>query len=146
MANVHDVAAYILAKSGPTTVMKLHKLVYYSQAWHLAWEEVPLFAERIEAWANGPVVPALYYVHKGRFEVEGWPKGDSGSLTDNERESVDSVLDTYAKFAPWELSQLTHQEPPWNVARAGLRPGERGDKEIEPELMRNYYAGLIGTD
>jgi uncharacterized phage-associated protein len=46
MANVHDVAAYILEKVGePISTMKLQKLVYYSQAWHLAWDEEPLFFE-----------------------------------------------------------------------------------------------------
>lgn len=43
MANVLDVAAYVLAKRGPMTAMKLQKLVYYSQAWHLVWDEEPLF-------------------------------------------------------------------------------------------------------
>ncbi len=60
MAQVADVAAYILEKCGPMTAMKLQKLVYYSQAWHLVWTEKPLFDNRIEAWANGPVVWELY--------------------------------------------------------------------------------------
>lgn len=42
MAGAIDVAAYILAQRGPMTAMKLQKLVYYSQAWHLVWEEEPL--------------------------------------------------------------------------------------------------------
>src|SRR5258708_570857 len=63
MATVHDVAAYILGKCGPMTAMKLQKLVYYSQAWGLVWDERPLFAEQIEAWANGPVVRDLYDKH-----------------------------------------------------------------------------------
>ncbi len=50
MANVHDVSAYILKHWGPMTAMKLQKLVYYSQAWGLVWDEEPLFPERIEAW------------------------------------------------------------------------------------------------
>ncbi|WP_307850044.1 MULTISPECIES: type II toxin-antitoxin system antitoxin SocA domain-containing protein [unclassified Saccharopolyspora] len=41
------------------TAMKLQKLVYYSQAWHLVWDERPLFDEPVQAWANGPVVPDL---------------------------------------------------------------------------------------
>ena len=32
--------------------MKLQKLVYYSQAWSLIWDEKPLFEEEIEAWAK----------------------------------------------------------------------------------------------
>lgn len=49
MATVHDVAAYILAKHGPMTAMKLEKLVYYSQAWSLVWDDKPLFRSKIEA-------------------------------------------------------------------------------------------------
>ena len=42
------------------TAMKLQKLVSYAQACSLVWDDKPLFAERIEAWANGPVAPALH--------------------------------------------------------------------------------------
>ena len=69
MANVKDVAAYILEKLGEITAMKLQKLAYYSQAWSLVWDEKLLFPERIEAWANGPVVPDLYEAHKGVFKL-----------------------------------------------------------------------------
>ena len=43
MATVHDVAAFILERLGSMTAMKLQKLCYYSHAWHLVWEERPLF-------------------------------------------------------------------------------------------------------
>jgi len=59
MANVRDVAQYILGKVGQTSTWKLQKLVYYSQAWHSVWEDEPLFDAGIEAWANGPVCPEL---------------------------------------------------------------------------------------
>jgi uncharacterized phage-associated protein len=58
MVSVDDVAAYILEQRGPMSAMKLQKLVYYSQAWSLVWEDRPLFREEIQAWASGPVVPA----------------------------------------------------------------------------------------
>lgn len=73
MASAHDVAAYILKRMGQMTAMKLQKLVYYSQAWSLVWDEAPLFNERIEAWANGPVVRELYEAHRGQFQVSEWP-------------------------------------------------------------------------
>ena len=60
MADVFDVAKYILEKQGSMTTMKLQKLVYYSQAWSIVWDEKPIFAERIEAWASGPVVRELW--------------------------------------------------------------------------------------
>lgn len=52
------------------TVMKLQKLVYDCQAWHLAWEGRALFPEAIRAWASGPVRPALYELYQGHFEIE----------------------------------------------------------------------------
>ncbi len=75
------VARYILRERGrrgqtpsgrTLSTVKLQKLVYYSQAWHLVWEDRPLFPERIEAWANGPVVPDLYREHRGDFELTSW--------------------------------------------------------------------------
>ncbi|BAS11810.1 conserved hypothetical protein [Arthrobacter sp. Hiyo8] len=73
---VFDVAEYILAKHAvehpenpQMTTMKLQKLVYYCQAWHLAWDGWAMFPEEIQAWASGPVCPALYEVHRGIFAV-----------------------------------------------------------------------------
>jgi uncharacterized phage-associated protein len=139
-----DVAAYILEKRGAMTAIKLQKLVYYCQAWHLAWEEVPLFSQRIEAWANGPVVPALYFYHRGKFEVKKWP-GNPAGLSDNQRESIDAVLESYGDLAPWQLTAMTHQELPWIEAREGLASGARGKSVISQETMRDYYAERIGS-
>lgn len=142
MATVHDVAAYILEKTGPVTAMKLQKLVYYSQAWSLVWDEAALFPERIEAWAHGPVAPDLYEHHKGMFEVARWDLGDSAALTVDERDTIDRVLDFYGdKSAQW-LSDLTHREDPWREARRGLPNLERGNNEIAHDSMFEYYHGL----
>ena len=145
MAQAVDVARHILAVQGPMTAWKLQKLVYYSQAWHLVWEDAPLFNERIEAWANGPVAPALYRVHQGQFEIDELPSGDPGALTEGERESITVVLRDYGgRSAQW-LSELTHMEDPWRLARAraGAGPGERCSEEILQEDMALYYGGLL---
>lgn len=145
MASVHDVAAYILKKYGrPMTTWKLQKLTYYAQAWSLVWDECPLFEERIEAWANGPVVPALYQQHRGCFQVGQWSEGDASRLTKSERETVDGVLKFYGEKTSQWLSDLTHAEKPWQKARGSLAPGERGSQEISLESMLEYYSGLSG--
>lgn len=142
MTTVHDVAAYILRKQGRMTAMKLQKLVYYCQAWSLVWDEKPLFSAKIQAWANGPVVPELYRVHAGQFDMDVWPQGDPGALTQEQRETVDAVLAFYGdKSAQW-LSDLTHAEAPWRKARSGLAEGERGDEEITPAVMHEYFSTL----
>src|ERR1700733_8590182 len=91
MATVFDVAAYILAKRGGMTAWKLQKLVYYSQAGSLVWDERPLFAERIEAWANGPVCPDLYAAHRGAFIVTEIDRGDPSRLIVDATETIDAV-------------------------------------------------------
>src|SRR5271169_3358892 len=85
IVSAHDIAAYILEKNGSMTAMKLEKLVYYAQAWSIVWNESPLFRERIEAWAAGPVVPALYYRHRGDYLVQNWPVGSVASLDVKQR-------------------------------------------------------------
>ncbi len=142
MASVHDLAKYILKKQGTMTTWKLQKLVYYSQAWSLVWDDRPLFQARIEAWANGPVVPVLYRIHRGDYLVSDWPKGNPKALSKPEKETVDAVLDFYGdKTSPW-LSELTHQELPWKEARNGLPPGARGKEEITHAAMAEYYVSL----
>lgn len=140
MATAHDVAAYILRNHGEMTAMKLQKLVYYSQAWSLVWDEEPLFKERIEAWVNGPVLPSLYQHHRGMFKVADWPQGDPNTLTPKQQETVDSVLKFYGEKSSQWLSDLTHQEAPWLQARKGLEPGDPGRREISHAAMAEYYS------
>jgi uncharacterized phage-associated protein len=146
VATAHDVAAYILAIRGPMSAMKLQKLLYYSQAWHLVWDEQPLFPEQIEAWASGPVVAELYPLHQGQFLISEWPAGDPDRLNAAERESVDVVLDSYGDLDGRRLSHLLHAEAPWSEARAGLHPTDRSDRVITPAAMYEYYGSLDAAE
>ena len=142
MANAHDVAAYILQKQSPMTAMKLQKLVYYSQAWSLVWDERPLFSETIEAWANGPVVPALYREHRGQFTVASWPTGNPSALSLDEQDTVNAVCKFYGQYTAQALSDLTHREKPWRDARRGLSSDERGEHEITHAALAEFYSSL----
>ncbi len=140
---VIDVAEYILGKLGQMPAMKLQKLVYYSQAWHAVWSDSPLFNERIEAWANGPVVPHLYASHRQQFILTpGQFHGDASSLSTDEADSVNKVLSHYGERTSQWLSDLTHMEAPWQDARKGLAPGERSDNQIELGAIVEYYGSL----
>ncbi len=147
MVTVLDVAKYILQKLGPMTAMKLQKLVYYSQAWSLVWDEKPLFDEPIEAWANGPVVRRLYDAHKGQFMVERslfCRTGSTSKLATSEKKTIDAVLNFYGKKNAQWLIDLSHMEDPWIETRkqAGLKDGERGQTVISHASMHEYYSGL----
>lgn len=71
ISTARDVAGLILARLGPMDAWKLQKLTYYAQAWSLAWDGRPLFADRVEAWANGPVTRSLCGYHRKQWTVSG---------------------------------------------------------------------------
>ena len=146
MATVFDVAKYIVDRCGEIDTWKLQKLVYYCQAWSLVWDEKPLFNSRIEAWANGPVCPDLFALHKGMFAVGPqtpiWDGANPDTLTESERETIDAVLRDYGSMPGYELRELTHLEDPWKLARTGVQDMDNCSNEITRDSMRLYYGAL----
>lgn len=146
MANVFNVARYILEKCGSMSTWKLQKLCYYSQAWSLAWTGEPLFAEDFEAWSNGPVCPELFRVHKGLFEVSlsdiSAEHENKPRLTDDQRDTIDRVLQEYGTWQPYELREQTHEEAPWKNVRGNLPIGARSNAVIEKSAIGEYYGSL----
>lgn len=147
MATVFDVAAFILNNTGAMPAMKLHKLLYYCQAWSLVWDEEPLFNEPIEAWASGAVVRELYDAHQGLFKIskDDLSKGDPTVFTPTQRETIEEVLTSYGKKSTQWLSDLIHNEDPWSLARKGLQPNERGNKVISLASMAEYYSAAASS-
>ena len=143
---VFDIAAYILERMEIMTTMKLQKLVYYSQAWSLVWDEKPLFEEDIEAWANGPVVRKLFDCHRGMYEISSMPLGNSDLLDQEQRDTVDAILEYYGHRSAQWLIELTHIEDPWVQARKGLPKLERGNRVISLDAMADYYSSLLVED
>lgn len=144
MANVFDVAKYILEKQGPLSTWKLQKLCYYSQAWSLAWTEQPLFPEDFEAWSNGPVCPALFHAHQGKFVVgaEDLSRGESSVLNADQRDTIDRVLAYYGDWEPFALREQSHAEAPWKTARGNLPDGIPSQNPISKESIGEYYGAL----
>lgn len=140
--SVNHVAEYILSKQHPISAIKLQKLVYYSQAWSLVWDEQPLFEERIEAWAMGPVVPDLYHMHGGKYMVDT-VGGNPSLLNKEQKKTVDAVYKVYGSRPAYWLIELSHQEEPWLKARNGLPAGVNSNAEIKLADMAAYYSGLV---
>ncbi|MCX4030939.1 Panacea domain-containing protein [Aeromonas caviae] len=144
MATIFDVAKYITESMGEISAMKLQKLMYYSQAWNLVWEEEPLFTNDFQAWANGPVLPSLYARHRGQFKVDAtlFADGDSNVLTAEQRANIDKVLGFYGEQTAQWLSNLTHQENPWLHARGELPAGASSEAIIPQADIHEYYSSL----
>ena len=61
------------------------------------------------------------------------------SLSSEDAEFIDFILENYLKYSGAELERLSHNEMPWIETRGDLNVNERCDKVITPELMIEYY-------
>lgn len=136
MASVFDVAAFIQQNLGWLSVYKLQKLVYYAQAWSLAWDRRPLFPQVIKAWSNGPVSPELWHENKRGL------CGNAAALQPDEVATITAVVDFYGQLSPHDLIELSHREAPWRAARVGIAKGNKGTQPISHESMRHYYESM----
>ena len=126
------------------TPLKLQKLTYYCQAWSLAWRGRPIFEDDFQAWANGPVAPALYIRHRGQYAIDSDFLRDSSefAFNDEDNRTIGIVLAFYGNKTPQFLSELTHMEQPWKQARGNTPLGEPSTATISKESMQEYYTGI----
>lgn len=152
MATINDVCDYIIIKLEAAgdfpSVLKLQKLLYYVQAWHLAINKEPLFQGKFQAWIHGPVNREIYDRFSGSKMMYSSVSnsdcnGGQDRLTEDERIAVDDVLDVYAKYSGSQLEEMTHKEDPWLNARGGVSPSQRCETEISEDDMRTYYGSRI---
>jgi len=109
----------------------------------LVWDDLPIFEEDFQAWANGPVCPDLYRLHSGQFIVSvGSITGELTNILQKHQDTIRSVLKFYGNKSAQVLSDLTHSESPWLDARGDLPPGTRGDSLITKAAIAEYYSSL----
>lgn len=140
MANIFDVARYILEQNDRMSPMKLQKLCYYSQAWSIVWENEPLFDEQFYAWPTGPLCMELFDQTQGKYSVVASDEpGDSLNLTDRQKSTIDKVLHHYGDRDAFWLSYHTRMENPWIHARKSTADETNNDVVITKESMAEYY-------
>jgi uncharacterized phage-associated protein len=147
MPTIYDVANYFrnCVERGAGSVithLKLQKLCYYAQAWHLVFEDRPLFNAEFQAWTHGPVCPELYQEYR-EYGYNPIPAADDFDpteiFTQEQLELLDEIWDTYGRYDGKYLEDLTHEELPWIEARAGIPEGMRCNNGISEETMKRYY-------
>ena len=151
MHTSNQISDWVLSKTntdaGDTiSPLKLQKLLYYCQAWHLTIIGKELFSEDIEAWAHGPVVPSQYarFAHISRTDridisqLELSP----AKLSDKALHLLNEVINIYGEHSASYLEALTHQETPWIQARKGVKSWERSTEVISHKSMVKYYSQL----
>ncbi len=140
MVSIFEVAGYVLNNREQTTAWQLQKLCYYSKAWSLALNNEPLFPEHFGAWKNGPVCRPLYKKHEGmRIVPKRTFEYKDNSLRDEDKAIIKSVLCKYGGKSGEELSEMTHHEMPWMIARKGIPEGQNSNRNVNETIMRDYY-------
>lgn len=135
MLTASDVAAEIIRKhpalSGRTQLLKI---LYYAQAWSLAWTGRPLFVDTIEAWDMGPVVRNVWAQSKSNNKVSytATPSGDEAAI-------IEAVTNFYGKFSGKTLINMTHEDEPW-VKAYNSAPATFGIKKIDLGDIRKFFA------
>jgi uncharacterized phage-associated protein len=138
---------------------KLQKILYYIQAWHLAYfDNETIFDELPEAWVNGPVYRTIYNSlkiykandrltisdnHKDNLSDLYKEKKDKLDLNEEQWEFLSSILNHYGLMSHEKLIFLTHKENPWNEARKNLGAFEYSDQKISLESMYKYYKKVL---
>lgn len=121
MAKVMVVAEYILHKSkesSPTAVtpLKLQKLLYFAQGFHLALNNgTPLFEEDLINKPHGSKCQLVYDVYK-EYEYRTIPRvpySVASLLTDSEIMAIEKAWNIYGNMDGKFLEELIHQEDPW---------------------------------
>lgn len=116
--------------------LKLQKLLYYMQGFHIAVFDAKLFENDIEAWQYGPVVRDMYFHFKefGKSSITLTDDATIAEMTDEEEELFNEVLAEYSQFSAIKLMNMTHDELPWektfNEAPQGV---------ITYQLMSDFF-------
>lgn len=145
--SVIDTAQYAMELlPADSTFMKLQKIVYYAQAECLVSYGHPLFKEKIEAWAAGPVVRELFDKHRGFKVIQGHSVGNSQNLSLQQKICVNRAVQKYGRMDGDTLSHLTHIEDPWKLTRGKLPEHAKCNHEISLKRIQDYYSKLPDYD
>jgi len=163
--NVKDLSQFLLLyfiKDGiEINHLKLQKILYYIQSWHLVYfDNNPLFEDKPEAWVNGPVYRKVYNELKqiGIYDNINAEKLKCQDI-DNEFETIKSKLNLepeqfiflgdiikhYAYMPSNKLIYMTHIDAPWNEARKDVGAFDYSDNIISHDSMYSFYKNLLST-
>lgn len=136
-----DVARYFIMRGDSDedllTNMKVQKLLYYAQGYHLAFFNHILFDDEICAWQHGPVVPSVYkelnIYGANQIKLSGAPPKFDVRTT----EFLGEIYDVYGVYSAAALRNMTHNESPWKDTPVGT------DSIISTRIIKEFFKTQI---
>ena len=151
MNSINSVADYIIlslladGNKYHLSPAKLHKLLYYIEAWSLGINDRPFFEANtlFEAWVHGPVNIAIFERFAAKSIYEDIRREDiiSSDFRFEEADEcfINYILENYARYNGYELEVMCINELPWKEARSGCSRFEECHNVIDEGLMKKYY-------
>lgn len=128
------------------TPLKLQKLLFYADAWHMALYGDEATTERFQAWVHGPVALTQYH----RFKEYRWrpitEEIERPDISDELAHHLDEIIDVFGSETATALEIMTHQEEPWLRARGGIPDDQPCNNYIDKDLTRNFYGAIAEED
>lgn len=142
------VIAYVFEKLEEVTPLMLQKLLYFIQGIYSALYGRPIFEEDCRAWVHGPVYPEVYELFRdfkynpiedARFALL---EGTADALTEEEKNVIDLVVNTFGMYGGKVLERITHNEEPWKEARKGYGDSIPSSELLPKERIMKYYEAI----
>lgn len=111
--NALDLAKYIVSKcfleGWPISNLQLQKILYFIQKDFLQRNDMA-FADEIQAWQFGPVVPGVYYrfCGFGALPIANVYEDCQDVVNENDKEYTTPIIREKRKMSPWALVEETH--------------------------------------
>ncbi|MBQ7131228.1 MAG: DUF4065 domain-containing protein [Oscillospiraceae bacterium] len=107
-----ELSKYIVSKcfteNHPISNLQLQKILYYIQKEYLK-NDSRAFADEIEAWQFGPVVPNSYYHFCAFGAMPITSSYDSADISANDKLLINPIVVEKRQMDPWQLVDDTHK-------------------------------------
>ncbi len=139
---------YILLKYGAMSHLKLQKLLFYCDAYHLAYFDEELVTDKFQAWVHGPVSRKVFDSFKDKSILYADLSFDGNKenvlklfleLISEQQELINDILSVLSQWTSMQLETSTHNETPWVEARKGAAKGDICCNEISKETTKLFY-------